>query len=99
MNSFVIGPGLGKIPMLVPMISDGLWYVSQNPENFAYLGNCVLTPNIVELKRIATILGINDVISATQVSAKLGNCWIFSKGITDVITNSTIGIFLIMLKL
>ncbi|KAL8292513.1 hypothetical protein RQP46_001125 [Phenoliferia psychrophenolica] len=72
--------------------ADGLWLVQNEPEVVKGYRRCVLTPNVVEFKRLcdSVHLETKDVAPATlarKLSAALGGVTILQKGAEDRITN------------
>lgn len=75
-----------KIPIIID--ADGLYLISQNPDLIKGYESAILTPNVVEFKRLLDAVGINrsnDEDEVLQLSKKLGNITIIRKGSTDLI--------------
>lgn len=77
-----------KIPIVVD--ADGLFLLSQKPDLIKGNKLAILTPNVVEFKRIADAVGVEldnkDPIQETKsVSKALGGVTILRKGATDII--------------
>ncbi|ODV95294.1 hypothetical protein PACTADRAFT_42806 [Pachysolen tannophilus NRRL Y-2460] len=78
-----------NLPLILD--ADALYLVSLKPEIIKGYEKAVLTPNVVEFKRLADSLGVHadDAASAadtaSQISKKLGNVTIVQKGEKDII--------------
>jgi ATP-dependent NAD(P)H-hydrate dehydratase len=77
-----------NIPIVID--ADGLYLVSQKPDLINGYEAAILTPNVVEFKRLADAVGVdtsddNQEREAVQVSQKLGNVTIVRKGTVDII--------------
>lgn len=78
-----------KIPLI--MDADSLFLVSRNPDIIKGYSSAILTPNVVEFKRLADALhiqyeiGQNNNTVAKEMSEKLGGVIIVQKGQNDVI--------------
>lgn len=77
-----------EIPMVID--ADGLFLVSQDPHIVKGAKNVILTPNVVEFKRISSSLQIDDSLDlldqVKQVSAALG-VTVVHKGESDLVVN------------
>lgn len=73
----------------VPLVidGDGMWMVTQHPEIVSGYKNTILTPNVVEYKRLCEALGLSDTVSATEVAKKMGNLTVLEKGKVDIVSD------------
>ncbi|KZP19361.1 Ribokinase-like protein [Athelia psychrophila] len=83
--------------MFVVLDADALWLVTQDPQLIRGYRRAVLTPNVMEFKRLSEKLGIqpgngegNDE-RASGVSRALGGLTIVQKGASDIIAVDTTG--------
>ncbi|CAO3629030.1 unnamed protein product [Cunninghamella blakesleeana] len=72
--------------------ADGLFLVQKHPETIKNYKKAVLTPNVVEFKRLCESMNIevlndNKGTSAKQLSSALGGVTIVQKGPSDIIAN------------
>ncbi|TIB12651.1 hypothetical protein E3P89_00799 [Wallemia ichthyophaga] len=81
-----------NIPLVID--ADGLWYLNNHPESLTGYPNAIITPNVMEMKRLCGVLGIDQGVDALedgkvakQVSQKLGGVTVLQKGAVDCITN------------
>ena len=78
--------------MFLVLDADALWMVNQEPELIKGYQRAVLTPNVMEFKRLKDKLGIRDGDEeAGMVSRALGGVTIVQKGATDIIAIDTTG--------
>jgi len=83
--------------MFVVMDADALWMVTQDPQIIRGYRRAVLTPNVMEFKRLCEKLDIQtgdgeaDDERASEVSKALGGLTIVQKGASDVIAVDTTG--------
>lgn len=80
-----------EIPIVID--ADGLFLLSQKPELIKGNKLAILTPNVVEFKRLAEAVGIDidgkdEIEEAKQLSKKLGGVTILRKGTTDIIAKN-----------
>jgi len=107
LHAVVIGPGLGRDPVLwedirtflkavkdagLPLIidGDGLNMVCENPELVKGYKLAILTPNVVEFKRLCGAICPDikaEDVTVRQLAEKLGNVTIVQKGQDDVVSN------------
>jgi ATP-dependent NAD(P)H-hydrate dehydratase len=78
----------------IPMVldADALWLVQSDPELIQGFKECILTPNVVEFKRLAKAVGVDtsgdDADKACEkLAKKLGGVCIIQKGSQDHISN------------
>ncbi|KAH3679906.1 hypothetical protein WICMUC_000649 [Wickerhamomyces mucosus] len=83
------------IPIIID--ADGLFLISQKPDLIKGYSKAILTPNVVEFKRIAKALDVevsneiteeNQIQEAIQVSSKLGGVTVLRKGTNDLIVKN-----------
>jgi len=74
--------------------ADGLWLVQNEPEvvlNWPGVPRVILTPNVMEFKRLCSVMKIDDKASpltlCPQLAKSLQNLTIIQKGATDIISN------------
>ena len=78
--------------MFLVLDADALWMVNQEPALIKGYQRAVLTPNVMEFKRLTDKLGIRDGDEeAGMVSRALGGVTIVQKGATDIIAIDTTG--------
>lgn len=84
--------------MFLVLDADALWMINQEPEIIKGYRRAVLTPNVMEFKRLTDKLGINVDTGegkgdekAGMVSRALGGVTIVQKGATDIIAIDTTG--------
>jgi ATP-dependent NAD(P)H-hydrate dehydratase len=70
--------------------ADALYLISQKPEIIKGYSNAILTPNVVEFKRLADAVSVqhDDPEEETKLLAKALGVTIMRKGIVDLIANS-----------
>lgn len=76
-----------RVPLVID--GDGMWMVTQHPEVISGYKDAILTPNVVEYKRLCAALGLGDSAPAAEVAAKLGNLTVLEKGKVDVVSDGT----------
>ncbi|ORY88149.1 Ribokinase-like protein [Leucosporidium creatinivorum] len=74
--------------------ADGLWLVQSDPEVVKGYKKAVLTPNVVEFKRLCDAVNLKDDSTdpskrASHLAEALGGVTILEKGASDRITNGT----------
>lgn len=78
--------------MFVVLDADALWMVGQALELVRGYRRAVLTPNVVEFKRLCEQVGVGEGEErAAEVSRKLGGVVVLEKGARDVIASDTTG--------
>ena len=80
--------------MFVVLDADALWVVGQALELVRGYRRAVLTPNVVEFKRLCEQVGVGEEEGeerAAAVSRKLGGVVVLEKGAKDVIASDTTG--------
>lgn len=80
--------------MFVVLDADALWMVGQELSLVQGYRRAVVTPNVVEFKRLSEQTGVGDVPPeerAAAVSRKLGGVVVLEKGAKDVIASDTTG--------
>jgi ATP-dependent NAD(P)H-hydrate dehydratase len=82
--------------MFVVLDADGLYMINQDPAAIQGYRRAVLTPNVVEFKRLCQAVGVKDDIQdeggkAREVSKVLGGVTILEKGAKDNIAFDTTG--------
>lgn len=75
------------IPLVID--GDGMWMVTQHPEIVSGYKDVILTPNVVEYRRLCAALGLSDSAPAAEVAAKMGNLTVLEKGKVDVVSDGT----------
>ncbi|KZS94740.1 Ribokinase-like protein [Sistotremastrum niveocremeum HHB9708] len=82
-----------KQDMYVVLDADALWMVQKDPETIKGYPKAVLTPNLVEFKRLCEALDIDPKSDpktiASRVSLALGGVTILQKGASDIISVKT----------
>jgi ATP-dependent NAD(P)H-hydrate dehydratase len=77
--------------MYLVIDADGLWMVQQYPDTIKGYSKAVLTPNVVEFKRLCESQHIDpnapQELLATLLAQSLGGVTILQKGTTDIIAN------------
>ena len=82
----------------VPLVldADALWLLQKRPELVKGYKNCVLTPNVVEFKRLANALGLGEdelpdsgEAGCKKLAEKLGGVCILRKGGTDWVSDGS----------
>lgn len=75
--------------MFIVIDADGLYFVGQDPSIIRGYRRAVITPNIVEFKRLSEQIGIDPNTPIDQraeaVSRKLGGVTVLQKGSNDII--------------
>lgn len=74
-----------SVPLVID--GDGMWMVTQHPEIVSGYKNVILTPNVVEYKRLCAALGLSDGAPAAEVAAKMGNLTVLEKGKVDTVSD------------
>lgn len=78
--------------MFLVLDADALWMINQEPELIKGYQRAVLTPNVMEFKRLTDKLGISGGDEkAGMLSKALGGVTIVQKGATDIIAIDTSG--------
>ncbi|KAL0580579.1 hypothetical protein V5O48_001404 [Marasmius crinis-equi] len=77
--------------MFLVLDADGLFLLNQDPSLIKGYTRAVVTPNVVEFKRLSEKLGVDakDKDSAVKVSEALGGVTVLQKGKEDVIATHT----------
>ncbi|KAI5808140.1 Ribokinase-like protein [Peziza echinospora] len=79
--------GLGLV-----LDADSLFLVQNNPEIIRGYKNAILTPNVMEFKRLCTVLEVSDGEGqCSRLAQSLGGVTVIQKGPRDVISNGTKG--------
>jgi len=82
-----------KQDMYVVLDADALWMIQQEPSLIKGYVKAVLTPNVVEFKRLSEALDIDPKTDpkqlAAQLSLKLGGVTVLQKGQHDIISVKT----------
>jgi len=82
-----------KREMYVVLDADALWLIQKEPSLIKGYVKAVLTPNVVEFKRLSEALDIDPKTDpkqlAAQLSLKLGGVTVLQKGQTDIISVKT----------
>ncbi|KAI9306390.1 H-hydrate dehydratase [Cunninghamella echinulata] len=78
--------------MAIVIDADGLFLVQQHPDTIKDYKKAVLTPNVVEFKRLCESMNVkvsddNKGTSAKQLSSALGGVTVVQKGSNDIIAN------------
>ena len=81
--------------MYIVLDADGLYMIGENISIIKGYRRAVLTPNVVEFKRLSEIIGIDPEIPNDQraalVSKSLGGVTVLQKGAKDIISSDTTG--------
>lgn len=77
--------------MFVVLDADALLLVSKDKDIIKGYRRAVLTPNVVEFKRLSESLGLKAGATAQEVSNALGGVTVLQKGEKDVISADTTG--------
>ena len=81
--------------MYIVLDADGLYMVGEDISVIKGYRRSVLTPNIVEFKRLSELVGIDPKIPNDQraalVSKSLGGITVLQKGAKDIISSDTTG--------
>lgn len=81
--------------MFIVLDADGLYMIGQDASIIQGYRRAVVTPNVVEFKRLSEQVGIDPSIPndqrASMVSRKLGGVTVLQKGATDIIATDTTG--------
>jgi len=81
--------------MFLVLDADALWMVGQDLSLIRGYRRAVLTPNVVEFKRLKEQLGLGDGVArdrqALEVSRRLGGVVVLQKGAKDVVAIDTTG--------
>lgn len=80
--------------MFVVLDADALWMVGQELSLVQGYRRAVMTPNVVEFKRLSEQAGVVDVPGeerAAAVSRQLGGVVVLEKGASDVVASDTTG--------
>lgn len=79
--------------MYVVLDADALWMVGQEVDVVKGYRRAVLTPNVVEFRRLCEQVGVpeGDGERAAEVSKRLGGVVVLEKGQRDVIARDTTG--------
>ncbi|KAH0836732.1 Ribokinase-like protein [Lanmaoa asiatica] len=80
--------------MFVVVDADALWMVGQELSLVRGYRRAVMTPNVVEFKRLSELVGVGEVPEgekAAAVSRQLGGVVVLQKGAKDVIASDTTG--------
>ena len=81
--------------MYIVLDADGLYMIGENISVIKGYRRAVLTPNIVEFKRLSEQVGIDPKIPNDQraalVSKSLGGVTVLQKGAKDIISSDTTG--------
>ncbi|KAL0060883.1 hypothetical protein AAF712_012347 [Marasmius tenuissimus] len=77
--------------MFLVLDADGLFLLNKDPSLLKGYARAVVTPNVVEFKRLSEKLGVDekDTDSAIKVSEALGGVTVLQKGKEDVIATHT----------
>lgn len=77
-----------SIPIVID--ADGLFLVQTNPDIIKGYKNAVLTPNIMEFKRLKSAVGLPESSTVTELAKEFGGLTILEKGREDIISNGSI---------
>ncbi|KAF9477610.1 H-hydrate dehydratase [Pholiota conissans] len=81
--------------MFIVLDADGLYLVGQDINIIKGYRRAVVTPNVVEFKRLSEAIGIDPAVPSDQraslVSRKLGGVTVLEKGAVDVIATDSTG--------
>lgn len=75
--------------MPIVIDADGLYLVQNNPDVIKGYKNAVLTPNVVEFKRLKSAVGLPESSTVKELAIKFGGLTILEKGREDLISNGT----------
>lgn len=74
-----------SMPLIVD--ADGLYLVQQNPDIVKGYRHAVLTPNVMEFKRLKAAVGLDEAGTLEELCQKFGGLTIIEKGREDKISN------------
>lgn len=77
-----------SMPLVID--ADGLFLVQNNPEVIKGYKNAILTPNVMEYKRLKSAVGLTDENTLEDLCKKFGGITIIQKGKDDIISNGSI---------
>ena len=81
--------------MFIVLDADALYMIGQDISVIKGYRRAVVTPNVVEFKRLSEVLGVDPDtptdLRATLVSRKLGGVTVLQKGAVDIISTDSTG--------
>lgn len=80
-----------SLGMFIVIDADALILVSNASETIKGYRKAILTPNVVEFKRLSESLGVGKDAGAQEISKALGGVAVLQKGAKDVVSADTTG--------
>lgn len=74
-----------SMPLVID--ADGLYLVQNNPDVIKGYKHAVLTPNVMEFKRLKSAVGLSETSTLEELCNEFGGLTILEKGREDVISN------------